>query len=56
MPGGDGTGPWWVQGRSWRCFRGRGYYWRRFYPDDPAFEPVMLTKDEQKKTYESLIC
>jgi len=24
MPGGDGTGPWWAQGR-WSCQRGRGW-------------------------------
>lgn len=40
MPWGDGTGPWWSQGRRWWC-------WRRFY-----LEPVTLTKEEQKKILE----
>ncbi|MEM7821813.1 MAG: DUF5320 domain-containing protein [Candidatus Aenigmatarchaeota archaeon] len=50
MPCGDGTGPWWVQGRVWRCL-GR-FYWRRFYLDQPVFEPITLTKEEQKKILE----
>jgi len=64
MPWGDGTGPWWAQGRGWKCWRrfglgpgfGRGFYWRRFYLDEPmsspAFEPITLTKEEQKKILE----
>ncbi len=51
MPWGDGTGPWWAQGRGWRCFGRRGFYWRRFYLDEP-FEPIALTKEEQKKILE----
>ena len=41
MPWGDGTGPWWAQGK-WRCRRpgygmgpGRGYAMRRAYYDQP---------------------
>ena len=56
MPWGDGTGPWWAQGRGWRCWRAfgypgfrRGFYGRRFYLD----EPVTLTKEEQKKILEA---
>jgi hypothetical protein len=51
MPGGDGTGPWWAQGRDWRCFGRRGFYWRRFL-DESTFEPITLTKEEQKKILE----
>jgi len=53
MPWGDGTGPWWGQGKDWRCLgRRRGFYWRRFYSDGPVFEPITLTKEEQKKILE----
>lgn len=59
MPWGDGTGPWWAQGRGWRCWRasgypdfGRGFYGRRFYLDEPV-EPITLTKEEQKKILEA---
>jgi len=52
MPWGDGTGPWWAQGRGWRCLGSRrGFYWRRFL-DEPVFEPITLTKEEQKKILE----
>jgi hypothetical protein len=47
MPWGDGTGPWWAQGRGWRCL-GPRYWWRRYY----LVEPVNLTKEEQKKILE----
>jgi len=60
MPWGDGTGPWWAQGRGWRCWRrfgypgfGRGFYRREFYLDEPVFEPITLTKEEQKKILET---
>jgi hypothetical protein len=59
MPWGDGTGPSWAQGRGWRCWRasgypafGRGFYGRRFYLDEPV-EPIILTKEEQKKVLEA---
>jgi len=52
MPGGDGTGPWWTQGRGWRCWRtfgsGRGFGWR-YWQRVPFTEPVSLTKEQQKK-------
>ncbi len=52
MPGGDGTGPWWAQGRGWGCLGSRrGFYWRRFL-DEQTFEPITLTKEEQKKILE----
>jgi len=46
MPWGDGTGPWWAQGRGWRC-------WRRYPRGFPVFEPLNLTKEEQKKILEA---
>jgi hypothetical protein len=48
MPRLDGTGPWWAQGRSWRCWRayGRGAGWR--WRNIPILEPTTLTKDQQK--------
>jgi hypothetical protein len=53
MPWGDGTGPWWAQGRGWKCLGlRRGFYWRRSYLDEPFFEPITLTKEEQKKILE----
>ncbi|MBU5678511.1 MAG: DUF5320 domain-containing protein [Candidatus Aenigmatarchaeota archaeon] len=46
MPWGDGTGPWWIQGRAWRCLELR----RRFYFSGPT--PITLTKEEQIKILE----
>jgi hypothetical protein len=58
MPWRDGTGPWWAQGRGWRCWRasgypafGRGFYGRRIYWDEP--ESITLTKEEQKNILEA---
>jgi hypothetical protein len=55
MPRGDGTGPWWVQDRNWKCNRptgfGRSAGWG--YPQRYQFEEsTPLTKDEQKKIVE----
>ncbi len=47
MPWGDGTGPWWAQGRAWPCWR--RYYWRRFYS---APVELKLSKEEQIKILE----
>jgi len=48
MPGGDGTGPWWVQEKNWNCrstFGQRyGFRWQRV----PITKPVIVTKDQQK--------
>jgi len=47
MPWGDGTGPWWAQGRPWRCWRGfpRSYGWRY---------PVIDQVTERRKLEEEL--
>jgi len=56
MPGGDGTGPWWAQGRDWWCRRRYRSFPRGFYryPMQPAYpvESISLTKEEQKKILE----
>jgi len=64
MPGRDGTGPSGQgplsgrglgpcgRGLGFRRGFGRGFGWRRFYFDEPAFEPITLTKEEQKKILE----
>jgi hypothetical protein len=54
MPGGDGTGPVWAQGRFWRCRRmGAGGYGRGFgfrsWQRVPYDDPIVGTKDEQIK-------
>jgi hypothetical protein len=61
MPGGDGTGPLGYgpltgrglgpcgRGLAFRRGFGRGFGRRRFYYDEPVFEPLTLTKEEQKK-------
>ncbi|MBW2988630.1 DUF5320 domain-containing protein [Candidatus Woesearchaeota archaeon] len=48
MPWGDGTGPWWAQGRGWRCWRGfgRAYAWR-------YSAPLGLTIEEQRRLLEA---
>ncbi len=63
MPWGDGTGPWWIQGRNirgfWRCWRfgrgfgwfGRGFRWRSFWP----FRDYELTKEEEIKILEAAL-
>lgn len=64
MPQRDGTGPLGqgpLTGRGFGpCGRGlafrrrfvRGFGWRRFYFDEPLFEPLTLTKEEQLKILE----
>ncbi|MEM5790496.1 MAG: DUF5320 domain-containing protein [Candidatus Aenigmatarchaeota archaeon] len=47
MPCGDGTGPWWIQGRAWRCL-----WLKRFYFNEPVVKPITLTKEEQIKILE----
>lgn len=51
MPGGDGTGPWWMQGR-WNCRRGRmfGRGRGRF----PAYADMHPTKEEMEAYAEGL--
>jgi hypothetical protein len=63
MPGRDGTGPMGQgpltgrglgpcgRGLAFRRGFGRGFGWRRFL-DEPVFEPITLTKEEQKKILE----
>jgi len=55
MPCGDGTGPWWIQERNWKCSRltnlSRGVGWR-YQQRHPLIESTPLTKDEQKKILE----
>jgi hypothetical protein len=63
MPGRDGTGPLGRgpltgrglgpcgRGLAFRRGFGRGFGWRRFF-DEPVFEPITLTKEEQKKILE----
>jgi len=55
MPCGDGTGPWWIQEKNWKCSRstgfGRGAGWR-YQQRYPLIESTPLTKDEQKKILE----
>jgi len=51
MPGGDGTGPWWAQGR-WNCWRGRmGRGFGRGFSPYPVMQP---TKEELKAYAEEL--
>ena len=49
MPWGDGTGPWWAQGKYWWCRRAylASFCWRGVYG-----EPIILTKNEQRKILE----
>jgi len=63
MPGRDGTGPSGQgpltgrglgpcgRGLGFRRGFGRGFGWRRF-SDEPVYEPLTLTKEEQKKILE----
>jgi len=46
MPWGDGTGPWWGQGR-WRCMRPFGY--GRRWPELTKEEEIKLLENEMEK-------
>lgn len=55
MPCGDGTGPWWAQGRNWKSSRptgirqGVGWRYQQRYPIEGS---TPLTKEEQKNIVE----
>lgn len=43
MPFGDGTGPWWGQGRGWRCWRGV-----QAFPGQGTLSPVWPSSKEDE--------
>lgn len=49
MPWGDGTGPWWAQGKTgWWCWRRYGFPSRRAFRQSLyTVEPTSLTKEQE---------